>query len=181
MIKLKTPLTEENITSLRAGDIVSITGTIYTGRDAAHKKLVELLDLGKELPFNTDKAIIYYTGPTPKSPGRIIGSCGPTSSYRMDAYSTTLMKQGLRVMIGKGPRSEKHKKDVKKYKSVYLQAVGGAAALISETVKEMDLVAFPELGPEAIYKLQVENFVATVTYDSIGNDLLIEAINKYKR
>lgn len=178
---LKTPLKEEDITSLQAGDIVSITGIIYTGRDAAHKKLVELITNNKELPFQIDKAIIYYTGPAPKSPGRIIGSCGPTSSYRMDAYSTPLMKLGLRVMIGKGPRSDEHIEDIKKYKGVYLQAVGGAAALISETVKKMDLVAFPELGPEAIYKLEVENFVATVTYDSLGNDLLKEAISKYKR
>ncbi|HHX78584.1 MAG TPA: TRZ/ATZ family protein [Acholeplasmataceae bacterium] len=181
MIKLQTPITEENITSLRSGDIVSISGIIYTGRDAAHKKLVDLLDGEKELPFDLEKAIIYYTGPAPKSPGRIIGSCGPTSSYRMDAYSTPLMKQGLRLMIGKGPRSEEHIKDLKLYKGVYLQAVGGTAALISETVKKMDLVAFPELGAEAIYRLEVKNFIATVTYDSLGNDLLKEAINKYKR
>lgn len=181
MIKLKTPLTEENITSLRSGDIVSITGTIYTGRDAAHKKMIELLEKESELPFKLDKAIIYYTGPAPTPPDRIIGSCGPTSSYRMDTYSTPLMKKGLRVMIGKGPRSKEHKNDLKKYKGVYLQAVGGAAALISESVKKMNLIAFPELGPEAIYQLEVDNFIVTVTYDSIGNDLLTENISKYKK
>ncbi|MFA5748793.1 MAG: FumA C-terminus/TtdB family hydratase beta subunit [Bacilli bacterium] len=181
MIKLQTPLTEENIINLRAGDIVSISGIIYTGRDAAHKKMIELLNNNQKLPFDTDKAIIYYTGPTPKPPKRIIGSCGPTSSYRMDVYSTPLMKQGLRVMIGKGPRSEAHIKDLIKYKGVYLQAVGGAGALISETVKKMEIVAFPELGPEAIYKLEVENFIVTVTYDTIGNDLLTASIKKYKK
>lgn len=179
MIHLKTPITNEQIESLRAGDTVSITGTIYTARDAAHKKLIEALERGEKLPIETNNTIIYYVGPTPAKPNEVIGSAGPTSSYRMDPYATKLMEEGIKITIGKGPRSEEFKHDLVKYKGVYLSAVGGAAALISKAIKKAEVVAYPELGPEAIHKLEVENFTAFVTYDSQGNDLLQEGINQF--
>lgn len=181
MIELKTPLSDLDIEKLKAGDDVTITGIIYTARDAAHKKLVELIEEGKLLPFDPNNAIIYYTGPTPASPGRAIGSCGPTSSYRMDPYSPILMKQGVKVMIGKGPRSDEFKESLLENKGVYLSTVGGAAALISESVKKCDLIAYPELGAEAIYKLEVVDFKAIVTYDAQGGDLLKDGVNKYHK
>ena len=135
MIKLTSPVNPEEVKKLRAGDVVLISGVIYTGRDAAHKRLCELLAKGEELPINVDGSIIYYVGPTPAKPGRAIGSAGPTSSYRMDAYSEPLMQQGLKVMVGKGSRSAEYKKQLQKYGAVYLSAIGGAAASISETIK----------------------------------------------
>lgn len=179
--KLKTPLTDKDIESLRAGDIVLITGTIYTARDAAHQRLAQLIKEGKALPFDAKNAIIYYTGPAPKKPGRVIGPCGPTSSYRMDPYSPTLMKEGVRVMIGKGDRSEEFYKALIDQKSVYLQATGGAATLISESVKNVTLIAYPELGAEAVYKFDVEEFKAIVTNDSVGGNLPKENRKKYQK
>jgi len=179
--KLSLPLKEEDILNLRSGDKVELTGVIYTGRDAAHKRLVELLKNNEPLPIDVNGGAIYYVGPTPKKPGRAIGSCGPTSSYRMDPYSEALMKEGLKVMIGKGPRSDEYKKSLMKYKAVYLSAIGGAAALISETVKKCDLICYEDLGAEAIHRLEVENFFAIVTYDTLGNDLFLDGINKYKK
>lgn len=179
--KLNTPLTNQDIESLRAGDIVLITGTIYTARDAAHKRLVELIEKGEKLPFDPKNAIIYYTGPAPKKPGRVIGPCGPTSSYRMDPYSPYLMKEGVRVMIGKGDRSDSFYKALKDYKSVYFQATGGAATLISEAVKNVTLIAYPDLGAEAVYEFTVENFKAIVTNDSIGGNLPLENRKKYQK
>lgn len=179
MIELKTPITDEQILNLKAGDTVSITGTIYTARDAAHKKLIEALERGEKLPIETNNTIIYYVGPTPAKPNEVIGSAGPTSSYRMDPYATKLMQQGIKITIGKGPRSEEFKKDLVKYKGIYLSAIGGAGALISKSIKKAELVAYPELGPEAIYKLEVENFTAFVTYDAHGNDLLTDGIMQY--
>lgn len=178
--RLTLPLTDEQIKQLRSGDIVELTGVIYTGRDAAHKRLVELLDNNKPLPINIKGGAIYYVGPTPAKPGRAIGSCGPTSSYRMDAYSEPLLKEGLKLMIGKGPRSEEYKKQLIKYNAVYLSAIGGAAASISESVKKCDLVCYEDLGAEAIYRLEVENFFSIVTYDTLGNDLFEQGINKYR-
>lgn len=180
MINLKTPITNEQILSLKAGDTVSITGTIYTARDAAHKKMIDALEKGEELPIETNNTIVYYVGPTPAKPGEVIGSAGPTSSYRMDPYAVTLMEKGVKITIGKGPRSDEFKSELIKHGGVYLSAIGGAAALISKSIKKADVVAYPELGAEAIYKLEVENFTAFVTYDSVGNDLLAEGINKYK-
>lgn len=180
MIHLKTPIKDEQILKLKAGDTVSITGTIYTGRDAAHKKMIETLEENKPLPIDTNNAIIYYVGPTPAKPGEVIGSAGPTSSYRMDPYAVTLMEKGVKITIGKGPRSDEFREELKKHGGVYLSAIGGAAALISQSIKKAELVAYPELGPEAIYKLEVENFTAFVTYDSHGNDLLSEGINKFR-
>ncbi len=179
-IKITLPLSEDKIKDLRAGDILEISGVIYTGRDAAHKRLVELLDNNKELPINVKGGAIYYVGPTPAKPGRAIGSAGPTSSYRMDAYSEPLLKEGLKLMIGKGPRSEEYKQQLVKYNAVYLSAIGGAAASISESIKKCDLVCYEDLGAEAIYRLEVEDFFAIVTYDTLGNDLFEQGINKYK-
>lgn len=180
MIKLMTPLSNEDIKKLKAGDAVYITGIIYTGRDAAHKRLVEAINSGQELPFKLESNVIYYVGPTPAKPGQAIGSAGPTSSYRMDPYSATLMTQGLTVMIGKGPRSEEFKKDLVKNEGIYLSAVGGAAALISQSIKEAEVILYEDLGAEAIYKLYVEDFPAIVTYDAHGNDLLLAGVEKYR-
>jgi len=180
IIKITLPLSEDKIKELKAGDILEITGVIYTGRDAAHKRLVELLDNNKELPIDVKGGAIYYVGPTPAKPGRAIGSAGPTSSYRMDAYSEPLLKEGLKVMIGKGPRSDAYKQQLVKYNAVYLSAIGGAAASISESIKKCDLICYEDLGAEAIYRLEVEDFFAIVTYDTLGNDLFEQGINKYK-
>ena len=178
--KLQLPLTEEIIKSLRAGDILELSGVIYTGRDAAHKRLVELLDNNQPLPIDVKGGGIYYVGPTPAKPGRAIGSAGPTSSYRMDPYAEPLLKEGLKVMIGKGPRSDEYKDLLVKYNAVYLSAIGGAAASISESIKKCDLVCYEDLGAEAIYRLEVEDFFSIVTYDTLGNDLFEQGINQYK-
>ena len=178
--KITLPLDEETIKDLRAGDILELTGVIYTGRDAAHKRLVELLDNNQELPIDVKGGAIYYVGPTPAKPGRAIGSAGPTSSYRMDAYSEPLLKEGLKLMIGKGPRSEEYKKQLVQYNAVYLSAIGGAAASISESIKKCDLVCYEDLGAEAIYRLEVVDFFNIVTYDTLGNDLFEQGINQYK-
>ena len=178
--KLTLPLKEKDILDLRSGDIVLLSGVIYTGRDAAHKRLVELIDKNLELPINVEGGAIYYVGPTPAKPGRAIGSAGPTSSYRMDAYSLPLLKKGLKVMVGKGPRSKEYKQQLVEYKAVYLSAIGGAAASISESVTKCDLVCYEDLGAEAIYRLEVKDFFSIVTYDTLGNDLFEEGVNKYK-
>lgn len=178
--KITTPLSEEVIKDLKVGDIVSITGYIYTARDAAHKRLVELVKEGKELPFDIKGAIIYYVGPTPAPPGKVIGSAGPTTSYRMDPYAPILIEMGLKGMIGKGKRSLEVKEAIKKFKAVYFAAVGGAAALISKQIKSVELVAYEDLGPEAIRKLYVEDFSAIVVNDIYGGDLYEEGVKKYK-
>lgn len=179
--KLVLPLTEEQICNLHAGDKVEITGVIYTGRDAAHKRLCELLKNNEPLPIDVNGGAIYYVGPTPAKPGRAIGSCGPTSSYRMDPYAEPLLKQGLKLMIGKGPRSDEYRKLLIDYKAVYLSAIGGAAAAISDSVKKCDLICYEDLGAEAIHRLEVVDFFAIVTYDTEGHDLFDEGINKYKK
>lgn len=180
-MKLQLPLTEEKIRSLRAGDIVYLSGVIYTGRDAAHQRLVNLLNENKPLPIDINGGAIYYVGPTPAKPGRAIGSAGPTSSYRMDPFVEPLLQQGLKVMIGKGPRNENVKENLIKYGAVYLSAIGGAAASISESIKKCDLITYEDLGAEAIYRLEVEDFYTVVTYDTVGNDLFTDGINKYKK
>lgn len=179
--KLQLPLTIEQIKSLRAGDKVELTGVIYTGRDAAHKRLVELLANNEPLPIDVNGGAIYYVGPTPAKPGRPIGSCGPTSSYRMDPYAEPLLKEGLKIMIGKGPRSDEYRELLQKYGAVYLSAIGGAAASISESVKKCDLVCYEDLGAEAIYRLEVVDYFGIVTYDTEGNDLFQEGISEYKK
>lgn len=179
-VYLNTPINEEEIAKLRAGDQVYITGVIYTARDAAHKRLVELVAEGKELPFDIKDQFIYFVGPTPAKPGKVIGSAGPTTSYRMDKYSPILMDLGLRGMIGKGGRSQEVKDSMVKNKAVYLAAVGGAAALIARTIKKSEVIAYEDLGTEAIRRLEVENFPAIVVNDIYGNDLYIQGREKYK-
>ena len=148
--KITTPFTEDQVITLKAGDTVLITGTIYTARDAAHKRLVDLLDKGEALPMDVKDAIIYYVGPTPAKPGRALGSAGPTTSYRMDAYAPRLLDKGLKGMIGKGLRSEEVVASMIKNKAVYFAAIGGAAALIGKAVKTVEIVAYEDLGAEAI-------------------------------
>lgn len=180
-MKLTTPITAEKIKLMKAGDLVYITGVIYTGRDAAHKRMLELLDKGEELPINIKDQVIYYVGPAPAPPGKPIGSAGPTSAYRMDAYSKPLMDCGLKVMIGKGPRSDEFIKEMIESKGVYLQAVGGVAALLANRVTKAEVVAFHDLGTEAIHRLEVEDFPVVVTYDIHGGNLLKEEIAKYNK
>ncbi|MGD9605234.1 MAG: FumA C-terminus/TtdB family hydratase beta subunit [Bacilli bacterium] len=181
MIKLTTPLSNSNIEHLHIGDEVLFTGTIFTARDAAHEKLVNCVKEHKELPFEPTNAIIYYVGPTPPKPHQALGSAGPTSSYRMDPYSLVLMEQGIKVMIGKGDRSESFKTALVQNKAVYLSAIGGTGALLSKTIKKAQLIAYPELGPEGIYRLEVEDFPAIVTYDCYGGDLFITGQKQYAR
>jgi len=180
-IRLKTPLKDADVEKLKAGDKVLITGVIYTGRDAAHKRLFDLLKEGKPLPVDLKGQIIYYVGPAPAKPGHAIGSAGPTTSGRMDAYSPRLMEIGLKGMIGKGMRKKEVIEAMKKYKAVYLAATGGAAALIAKSVKKADIVAYEDLGPEAINRLEVVDFPAIVVNDTKGNDLYQQGMAKYAR
>lgn len=171
MIKLHTPLTKEKVSTLKAGDIVYLTGTIYSARDAAHKRLCEMLDQQLELPMELQDQIIYYVGPTPTAPGHIIGSAGPTTSMRMDAYAPRLYDLGLSATIGKGYRTKAIVDSVVKNHAVYMVAIGGAGALLSKCIKQAKVIAFDDLGPEAIHKLEVEDFPVTVCIDSAGNNL----------
>lgn len=169
--KLTTPLTDDDMFKLKAGDVVKLTGTIYTARDAAHKKLCDLLDEGKELPFDLKGSAIYYVGPSPAPNGRPIGAAGPTTSYRMDSYAPRLHRLGLKASIGKGKRNDEVKQALKDTKSVYFGATGGAGALLSMCIKEAEVIAFDELGPEAIRKLSVEDFPLLVINDAHGGEL----------
>ncbi len=180
-IRLKTPLKDEDVEKLKIGDRVLISGTIYTGRDAAHKRLFDLLREGRELPFEIKGQVIYYVGPTPAKPGQVFGSAGPTTSYRMDAYSPALIERGLKGMIGKGMRSEAVKEAMKRYKAVYFAATGGAGALLAKRIKKAEVVAYEELGPEAIRKLEVEDLPVIVVNDVRGGDLYLEGERKYRR
>lgn len=168
---ITTPLTAEKTRELRAGDNVLISGVIYTGRDAAHKRLVELIVEGKELPVDLRDQIIYYVGPAPAMPGQAIGSAGPTTSYRMDAYAPALLELGLKGMIGKGKRSDEVVESMIKNEAVYFGAIGGAGALLSKCIKKAEVVCYEDLGAEAIRRLEVENLPATVIIDSLGNNL----------
>ena len=179
--KIQTPLTDETVAGLKAGDSVLITGTIYTGRDLAHARLVEALDAGKELPFDPRGAIIYYVGPSPAPPGKPIGSAGPTTSYRMDKYAPRLLDAGLKGMIGKGNRTRPVLESMKKNRAVYFAAVGGAAALISKSIREARVIAYDELGPEAVRELRVEDFPAIVVNDITGRDLYDEGVARYRK
>ena len=165
------PLTHEKVQSLRAGDSVLITGTLDTARAAAHKRLCELVEKGEPLPFDVKDSIIYYVGPTPAKPGMAIGSAGPTTSYRMDAYSPTLIAQGETGMIGKGKRGPDVIEAMKKYGAVYFAAIGGAGALLSKCIKSAAIIAYEDLGAEAIRRLEVENLPVIVVIDSQGNNL----------
>ncbi len=171
MKKINLPLTEGEALSLKAGDSVLLSGFIYTSRDAGHKRMCQALANGEELPFNAKDSVIYYVGPTPKKSGQIIGSAGPTTSGRMDAYAPTLMEKGVRGMIGKGERSPQVIEAIKKYKCVYFGAIGGAGALLSKCIKSNEAVAYDDLGAEALRKLYVEDMPLTVIVDCFGNNL----------
>lgn len=168
---LKLPLTREMIIDLQAGDIVLLSGVIYTGRDAAHKKLIDALDRGEDLPFDLENQVIYYVGPTPEKPGQVLGSAGPTTSYRMDAYAPQLLDLGLKGMIGKGYRSDAVTDAIVRNGAVYFGAIGGLGATIGKSVKAAEVIAYAELGAEAIRRLVVEDMPVTVLTDSRGNDL----------
>ena len=178
-IRLTPPLNDEDVEGLQAGDRVLISGTIYTGRDAAHKRLTDLIQSGKALPIDIKGQIIYYVGPSPAKPGMAVGAAGPTTSYRMDAYAPELIRLGLKGMIGKGARNQGVKDAMVKYKAVYFAAIGGAGALMAQAIKKAELVAYEDLGPEAIRRLQVEDFPVIVVNDVQGNDLYEEGIKKY--
>lgn len=178
-IRLTTPLTSEDVEKLHIGDKVLLSGVVFTGRDAAHKRLLELLTEGKELPIDVKGQVIYYVGPTPAKPGKPIGSAGPTTSYRMDPYSPRLIELGLKGMIGKGNRSQEVIDAMKRYKAVYFGATGGAGALLAKRIRKAEIIAYPDLGPEAIRKLEVEDFPVTVINDTKGNDLYQEGIRRY--
>ncbi len=180
MIKIITPITKNVIISLKAGDVVSISGVIYTARDATHKKMIETLNRGEELPFEIKDQIIYYAGPCPAKPGKVIGLAGPTTSGRMDAYTPRLLQLGLGGMIGKGARSKEVIDSIVGNKSIYFGATGGAGALIAGCITGQEIIAYPELGPEALRRLEVVNFPATVIIDSQGYNLYEMGKAKYK-
>ena len=177
--RITTPLTLEKVKDLKAGDTVLIRGTIYTSRDAGHKRFVDLLDKGESLPFDPKDQIIYYVGPTPTKPGHAFGSAGPTSSYRMDPYAPRLLEVGLRGMIGKGLRNEALIESIKKNGGVYFAAIGGAAALIGKAVKKAEIIAYEDLGAEALRELQVEDLPVIVVIDSEGNNLYEQGQKEY--
>jgi fumarate hydratase subunit beta len=178
--RLKTPLSDEDVEKLKIGDKVFLSGTVYTARDAAHKRLVELVEQGKKLPFDIKGAVIYYVGPAPAKPGYAIGSAGPTTSYRMDPYAPALLDIGLKASIGKGGRSKEVIDSMVKNKAVYLAAVGGAAALIAKSIKKAEVIAYEDLQSEAIRELEIEDFPCIVVNDIKGNDLMKEGVEKYK-
>ena len=180
-IRLKTPLSDADVEKLKAGDKVLLNGVIYTGRDAAHKRLYDLLMEGKPLPIDVKGQVIYYVGPAPAKPGQVIGSAGPTTSGRMDAYSPKLIELGLKGLIGKGMRKKEVVEAMKKYKAVYFAATGGAGALLAKAIKKAQVVAYEDLGPEAINRLEVEDFPVIVVNDTKGNDLYEEGMRKYAR
>jgi fumarate hydratase subunit beta len=180
-VKLTPPLTDQDVLQLDIGDTVIVSGVIYTARDAAHKRLVDMLDRGEALPMDIQGQIIYYVGPSPARPGRVIGAAGPTTSYRMDSYAPTLIRLGLKAMIGKGKRSLEVIDALKTHKAVYLGATGGAGALISQRIKTAEVIAFPELGPEAVHRLEVEDFPTIVINDCQGRDLYELGVRQYRR
>ena len=177
--RITLPLTEKVIEGLKAGDSLLLSGVLYVARDAAHKRMVEALDKGEPLPFDIKGQTVYYMGPSPAPPGKVIGSAGPTTSSRMDVYTPRLLAAGLKGMIGKGVRSKEVKEALKKYKAVYLAAVGGAGALLSKTIVKSEVIAYPELGPEAVLKIEVKDFPATVINDIYGGDLYAEGKKQY--
>ncbi len=177
---IKTPLAEKDLEKLKIGDRVLLSGTIYTARDAAHEKLVKLIEAGKDLPIPLSGQVIYYVGPAPAKPDKVIGSAGPTTSYRMDSFILPLLEKGLKGTIGKGPRSKIVREVMQNQQAVYFAAVGGAAALIARSIKKAEIVAYPELGPEAIRKLEVEEMPLIVVNDLAGNDLYQQGRTKYK-
>ncbi len=178
---LTAPFNRENARMLKAGDTISLSGTIYTARDAAHKKMIELLKENKELPFDITNQTIYYVGPCPCREGEVIGSAGPTTSYRMDAYAPTLISLGETGMIGKGLRDQNVINAMREYGAVYFGAIGGAGALMAERIKSQEIIAFPELGAEAVRCLKIENFPLTVIIDSYGNNLYESGRKQFRK
>lgn len=179
--KVKLPLTEEALAELRVGENVLLSGILYVARDAAHKRMTEALEKGESLPFDIKGQTLYYMGPSPAPPGRAIGAAGPTTSTRLDTYTPRLLAEGLKGMIGKGIRSEEVKAAMKKHQAIYLAAVGGAGALISRSIKKSETIAYADLGPEAVLRLEVKDFPATVINDIYGGDLYIEGRAKYRK
>jgi fumarate hydratase subunit beta len=179
--RITTPLSDEAVARLHTGDKVFISGVIYTARDTAHKRLIALLDQGKALPFDLTGQIIYYVGPTPPPSSRAVGSAGPTTSSRMDIYTPRLLGQGFKGMIGKGARSQEVRSAIMKHKAIYFGATGGAGALLSQSIKKAKVIAFEDLGPEAIRRLAVEDFPVVVINDIYGRDLYEEGIKQFAR
>lgn len=180
MLRISSPLDEATIARLRTGDRVLISGILYTARDAAHKRLVEALERGGKLPFDLRGQTIYYVGPSPAPPGRVIGSAGPTTATRMDSYTPRLLEAGIKAMIGKGSRSPAVKEAMRRHKAVYFAATGGAGALLSQRIIKAELVAYPDLEPEAVQRLEVKGFPAIVVNDIYGADLYEEGKAKYR-
>jgi fumarate hydratase subunit beta len=180
-IELRTPLSQANVLALRAGDWVLLSGVVYTARDAAHQRMAEAVERGEELPFEVKGQVIYYVGPTPTPPGRIIGSAGPTTAGRMDRYTPMLLQRGLKGMIGKGPRSDEVKAALQRHQAVYFGAIGGAGALLSKRIVSVEVVAYEDLGTEAIRRLVVEDFPALVVNDCYGGDAYLEAKLKWRK
>jgi fumarate hydratase subunit beta len=180
-IRVTTPLTDEEVLKLHAGQQVLISGALYTARDAAHRRMIEALERGEDLPFDISGQVIYYVGPTPAPPGRSIGSAGPTTAGRMDAYAPALLERGLKGMIGKGPRSAEVREAIQKYKAVYLGGIGGAGALLAKKIVAVKLVAYEDLGTEAIRRLEVRDFPAVVINDCYGADAYAEGRERWRR
>jgi fumarate hydratase subunit beta len=179
-IRATPPFTDDDVAQLRVGDHVRFYGTIYTARDAAHRRMIAALDEGKPLPIDVKGQIIYYVGPSPARPGNVIGSAGPTTAMRLDPFTPALLDQGLKVIIGKGGRGSVVKQSLQDHKAVYLFAIGGAGALLSKTIKKLDVVAYEDLGTESIKKLEVEGFPAIVCCDMYGGDLLLQGKEQYR-
>ncbi|RJX27551.1 MAG: Fe-S-containing hydro-lyase [Dethiobacter sp.] len=177
--RIRAPLTDSDVMELKSGDNVLFSGVVYAARDAAHQKLADLLEAREQWPVDLKGQVIYYVGPSPARPGKVIGSAGPTTSGRMDAYTPSMLAQGVKALIGKGSRNESTRRALQKYKGVYLAATGGAGALLARAIKESEVVAYPELGPEAILRLVVEDFPAVVINDAYGNDLYEEGRRHY--
>ena len=179
--KITSPFNDKTIADLKAGDQVLISGVMYVGRDAAHKRLVETMNKGEKMPFDVKGQVVYYMGPSPTKPGNVIGSSGPTTSGRMDAYTPRMLEAGLKGMVGKGLRTKEVKDAIKKYKAVYLAGVGGAAALIAKRIVKSEIIAYEELGPEALLRIEVKDFPAIVINDMYGGDLYEEGKAKYRK
>jgi fumarate hydratase subunit beta len=178
--KIDLPLTDKVIKDLKAGDSLLLSGILYTARDAAHKRMVEALERGEPLPFDIKGQTLYYMGPSPAPPGRVIGAAGPTTSARMDIYTPRLLAAGLKAMIGKGERSEEVKAAMRRHGAVYMATVGGAGALLAQAVVRAEVIAYPDLGPEAVLRLELKDFPATVINDVHGGDLYVEGKDKFR-
>lgn len=181
MINLNMPISDEQIRDLKCGDIINLNGVIYTGRDAAHKRLIDCINKNEKLPFNIKNQGMYYVGPTPSKPGEVIGSAGPTTSYRMDDLTIPLLEKGLKVMIGKGKRNNEVIEGIKKYNAVYLIAIGGAGAYISNSIKSCEVIAYEDLDAEAIRKLEVKGLQLIVAIDSQGNNIYEKGRKMYEK